>query len=97
MYLDGDKNRRMVRTEILAKKLGAAIGCHLPSGKRAYVQRTAGVVSCDFIPIARLVVKNEHEVVIEWNNLHPIKNIPREAIDKEIKSAPEAGGNTAWG
>ena len=97
LYLDGDKNRKMVKTEILTKKLGAAISGHPPPGKKAYVQRSAGVVSVDFIPVARVIVKGENEITIDWNTLHPIKSIPREEIDKEIKAAPEAGGNTSWG
>jgi hypothetical protein len=97
LYLDGDKNRKMVKAEVLAKKLAAAISPHLPGGKRTCVKRSAGVVSVDFVPLARIIIKNEHAFTIDWNAIHPVKSIPKEAIEKEIRSATEASEGTAWG
>ncbi len=39
LYVDGDKNKNMVRTEILTKRLGVLLGKHV-AGVRVFAKRT---------------------------------------------------------
>ena len=61
------------------------------------MQRAAGLVYVDYIPVARIVIKNEHEFIFDWNTAHPIKNLPKAAIEEELRAAPEAGAKIYWG
>ncbi len=98
MYIDGDKNRKMVRTEILTKRLAQCINKRLPGGPKAFAKRAAGRVSCDFKALARVEVTGAESYTIEWNiaRLAELK-LPRTDIEQELKNSLDTDGAVQWG
>ncbi len=58
LFIDGDRNRKMVKTEILTKKLAQVLGRTFGGGRKMRDKRSAGKIFLDFVPLARIVVES---------------------------------------
>ncbi len=65
LYVDGDKNKKMVRTEIRTKRLGALISKH--TGEEKVVpQRAEGKVWVGWQPLAWITVESSFAFSVVW-------------------------------
>ncbi len=98
LYFVGGKNRRMVRTEILAKRSGALVDSRLIGGKKAFAKRVVGRVFLDFVPLARIRVDIPEELSIEWKfSLMASLGLPRADVEKELRAAGDNEAGVQWG
>ena len=97
IYVDGDKNRKMVSTEILTKKLGGLIAKHA-SGLKVVPKRAEGKIWIGWTPVAWITVVSREEFNIQWN----IKKseelaLPKEQIEVALRGAGRETEEIEWG
>ena len=100
VFVDGDKNRSMVRCEIITRRLGGIVAGRLPD-KKIVAKRQEGKVFIEWIPLVRVLVVSEDVFTVEWNRKAVddagLRVEQRNAIDAEIQAACVAGGDVQWG
>ncbi len=98
LYFDGDENKRMVRTEILAKKLGSLVDARMRGGKKVVTKRAEGRIFLDFVSLATLTVTDAESFEVLWNlELLATLGLPRAEIEKELRAAGSADAGVQWG
>ena len=78
-FVDRDKNKAMVRTEILVRKMQLAMQAEYPN-LTLRARKKAGVLSTPDAPVCRIVVVSSTESRLEWNLG---SSFPR-CIDKDV-------------
>ncbi len=63
LFVDGDKNPKMVRTDILSKRLALLLEKH--TQKKFYPKRKEGKVFIDYVPVARILVTSADAFSVE--------------------------------
>ncbi len=58
VFADGDKNKAMVRNEIVTRRLGAIIAARLPE-KKILAKRQEGKIFIEWILLVRVLVRSE--------------------------------------
>ncbi len=90
MYVDADKNKKMVRTEVLTKKLAMLLDRRPGGAKKTFPKRAAGKIFLDFVPLARIMVQNAEEYAVEWKiKLVAELRLHKEEIEAELKAAAD--------
>ena len=100
IFIDNDKNRKMVRTEILTKKLGGILRSACP-GHDVRVKKFDGIVEVDQYPLARVLVESASVYRVEWN-LDKILalELDRDDVGRLLTNAASSSGavaNVSWG
>jgi len=101
LYIGGDKNPKMVRTEIVTKKLTKILEEPYPG--KIYGKRHEGKVFAGWIPLARVKVEAADQIDIEWSikqaDTMGITIAQRSAIQRQVREAldPMGGEDTQWG
>jgi uncharacterized protein YdcH (DUF465 family) len=98
MYLDFDKNRHQIRTEVLTKKL-AKIIAEQDSTLELRKRLRDGLVCVGWEPLARVKVVSQNEHKIEWNAECLSKTaVSRTNADAALRTAfADAADNVSWG
>jgi hypothetical protein len=97
IYVDGDKNRRMVSTEILTKKLGALIAKHV-NGLKVIPKRAEGKIWVGWTPVAWITVTSREEFSVQWNLKKTMElGLPREQIEVALRGAGRLTEDVEWG
>ena len=87
LFISGDKNRKMVRTEIVTKKLATLLAERYPSAQ-IVGKRQEGRVYSGWLPLARVRVDTEEQTDIEWCAQTADKlKVDRTAILEAIREA----------
>ena len=96
LFIDGDKSRRMVKTELITKRLAASLNARIK--QQFFGRRSQGKVFHAWQPVARVLVQeNAEDFTIEWNPAKVTElGIPREAITQEVRAAM-AAEDVQWG
>ena len=85
VWVDGDKNRRTIRTEQATKKLASLLQEALPAEKIA-AKRRDGKVYCKWTPLAKILFTDESEFTIEWNRMATILGtVNKDWMVEEVK------------
>ena len=80
-------NKKMVRTEILTKRLGVIISKH-SGGKKVFPKRTEGKVWVGWQPLAWIAVESSTAFSVVWNlKLAAEMAMPKEQIEVELRAA----------
>ena len=96
VYVDGDKNPKQIRTEIITKR--AAVLLEQKLGKKTYAKRAAGVIMAEFVPLLRIIVEGPDQWKLEWNKkATAIQHLAKDEYEKELRQQPEIGVNADWG
>ena len=96
VYVDGDKNPKQIRTEIITKR--AAVLLEQKLGKKMYAKRAAGIIMADFVPLLRIIVEGPDQWKLEWNKkAEAIQRLAKDVYEKELREQPEIGVNADWG
>ena len=97
IYVDGDKNRKMVSTEILTKKLGALIAKHT-NGLKVVPKRAEGKIWVGWTPVAWITVTGREEFSIQWNLKKAMElGLPKEQIEVALRGAGRLTEDVEWG
>jgi hypothetical protein len=98
MYLDFDKNRHQIRTEVLTKKV-AKIIAEQDSTLELRKRLKDSLVCVGWEPLARIKVVSQDEHKIEWNAECLSKTaVSRAIVDAALRSAfADAADNVSWG
>lgn len=97
IYVDGDKNRKMVSTEILTKKLGALIAKHV-GGQKVVPKRAEGKVWIGWTPVAWITVVSKEEFNVQWNTKKAEElALPKEQIEVALRGAGREAEEVEWG
>jgi len=99
LFISGDKNRKMVRTEIVTKKLATLLAERYPNAQ-IVGKRQEGRVFTGWLPLARVRVDTEEQTDIEWcvQTADKLK-VDRAAILEAVREAvaPFGGAEPEWG
>ena len=97
IWVDGDKNKSMVRTEVLTKKL-AAIFQRQHIGRPFMARRSEGKVFSEWIPVVRVNVDTPDACEISWNMKYANElQIDRAAIELAFKEIAREPADVQWG
>ena len=99
IFISGDKNRKMVRTEIVTKKLATILAERYPSSQ-IVGKKQEGRVYSGWLPLARVRVDTEEQTDIEWCAQTADKlKVDRGAILTAVREAvaPFGGAEPEWG
>ena len=98
LFLDFDKSRKQVVAEISGKKAVALLKRAAPDSDW-FLKRADAIIYSRWVPIARIVVRGEHDVALEFNRAAAgQKGIDCEAVLRDFSAAvadPSAG--VQWG
>ena len=98
VYLDGDKNRKQIRKEVLSRKLQRVLKEKYPNNEFFNRKRDA-TISSDWVPLARVVVPDPDTFRVEWNLKRATElSIDRAAVDEAFKiAAADRDETISWG
>ena len=95
--MDGDKNRKMISTEILTKKLGALIAKNVV-GQKVVPKRAEGKVWVGWTPVAWITVISNEEFKLQWNTKKADElALPKEQIEVALRGAGRETEEIEWG
>ncbi len=96
LFVDGDKNPKMVRTEVLTKRLAALLEKH--TKKKFFPKRKEGKVFIDYAPVARLQITAADAFIVEWNLSKVAElGLDKAAITEELRAAGPGEADIQWG
>ena len=99
IWVDGDKNKKTIKTEKATKKLAAILKEALPE-ERIHAKRKDGKVYGGRVPLARVSFQDEDSLILEWNrNANCLAKLNKDEVMAEIKKACRlsADDETEWG
>ena len=98
VFLDGDKNPKQTRREILTKKLATVLHEHYPQAE-LFANRRQGEVKIGWVALARLADLTQDSYRIEWNLPEAAKaNINKELVLQKLTERDrKPGADIEWG
>ena len=94
VYISTDKNRKMVKTEIVTKKLKDVFDKIHPD-QRFHTNRQKGLVYRPWKPPLAMVLVKSDQVTLQWNNSQVDESIQKEAVAEAFREA-QAGTAIQW-
>ena len=78
LYFNKAKSKKQEKTEILSGAIGRIIKEQMGEDFQVFTQRSTGVVSVDWVPVACLSCPTPDEVIFQWN----LPEVQRIGLDK---------------
>ncbi len=89
LYIDGDKNKQMVRAEVLTKKFGHIVE-KLVGGRKVFTKRAKGKPYLERTPLAQLVPEGAEGFDVEWSlSLAGELKIDKATVVADLRKAGE--------
>ncbi len=96
MFVDRDKNEKMVRVEVLSEKLGQILEKGVV-GKKTFAKRSQSKVLVEWTPLARMVVDSPDSFGIEWIlKLADELRGDKAAMENEVKASCSDDEDVVW-
>eukprot|EP00972_Heterocapsa_arctica_P069423 10258372-Heterocapsa_arctica.AAC.1 len=98
IYIDKDKNRKQIKTEVLGRKLLRILKTKF-TAKDFVNQKRTGIINSNLLPLARIVVLGPESHKIEWQVQYMEElGIDRDDIDTAMAAATaDSHQNLTWG